>query len=119
MKITGAESQVMDALWRLGPLTSEEIIAEVGVRQGWGEATVRTLTHRLLRKKAVAGERADGRYAYRPLVERADYVQAESQSLLDRLFDGQLSPLVAHFANSRRITPEEAERLRKLLDAVD
>ena len=30
MHITTAESQVMDALWRRGPLTADEIVAEVG-----------------------------------------------------------------------------------------
>ena len=61
MRITAAESLVMEALWSRGPLTTDEIIGEVGAEQGWGEATVRTLIHRLLRKKALAGRRADGR----------------------------------------------------------
>jgi predicted transcriptional regulator len=116
MRITAAESQVMEALWSKGPLTTDEIIAEVGEDQGWGEATVRTLIHRLLRKKAVAGRRAEGRYDYIPQIQRSDYVHDESQGLLDRLFGGQLTPLVAHFAEHRKITPEEAEKLKALID---
>src|SRR5688572_31132001 len=38
MRISGAESQVMEALWRRSPLTAEEIFAEVGQAQGWAEA---------------------------------------------------------------------------------
>ena len=118
MRITAAESLVMEALWSRGPLTTDEIIGEVGAEQGWGEATVRTLIHRLLRKKALAGRRADGRYDYSPQIERSDYVQTESQGLLDRLFGGQLTPLVAHFAEHRKITAEEAEKLKALIDAL-
>jgi predicted transcriptional regulator len=97
-KISAAESQVMEAVWRAGQLTADEIVAEVGQPQGWGEATVKTLINRLLKKKALVSERSEGRTRYRALVSRADYVQGESQGLLDRLFEGQLSPRVAHFA---------------------
>src|SRR5206468_10928758 len=57
--------------------------------QNWGEATVKTLINRLLKKKAIASERTGGRARYRPLVSREDYVTGESQGLLDRLFGGE------------------------------
>ena len=60
MKISGAESVVMAALWKREPLTAEEIGAEVAAGQGWSEATVKTLVNRLLKKKAVGAVR-DGR----------------------------------------------------------
>ncbi len=119
MHITAAESQIMDALWRRGPLSADELIEEVGAREGWGGATVKTLINRLLKKKALASQRAEGRVRYAALVERADYVQSESQGLLDRLFEGSLTPLVAHFAEHRQLKPEEVKRLKKLLDALD
>ncbi|HEX5378988.1 MAG TPA: BlaI/MecI/CopY family transcriptional regulator [Phenylobacterium sp.] len=119
MHITAAESQVMDALWRRGPLTTDEIVADVGAAQNWGDATVKTLINRLLKKKALRSERSDGRHCYHPLVERSDYVQAESQGLLDRLFDGELAPLVAHFAKNRALKPDEIARLKKLITELD
>ena len=119
MHITAAESQVMDALWRRGPLTTDEIVAEVGAAQNWGDATVKTLINRLLKKKALRSERAEGRHCYRAVVQRADYVQAESQGLLDRLFDGELAPLVAHFAKNRALKPAEIARLKKLISELD
>jgi BlaI family penicillinase repressor len=119
MNITAAESQIMDILWRRGPLTADEIVGEVAQPQGWGEATVKTLINRLLKKKAIGSERAGGRHRYRALTERADYVQTESQGLLDRLFEGSLTPLVAHFAEHRKLKPDEIKRLRKLLEDLD
>ena len=119
MHITAAESQIMEALWRRGPLGADELIAEVGAREGWGGATVKTLINRLLKKKALQSERADGRVRYAPLLERSDYVQTESQGLLDRLFEGNLTPLVAHFAKQRALNPEEVKRLKKLLEDMD
>jgi BlaI family penicillinase repressor len=119
LRITAAESQVMEALWRRGAMTSDEIVADVAASQAWGEATVKTLVNRLLKKKAIESIREEGRHRYRPLLARADYVQAESQGLLDRLFDGQLAPLVSHFAEHRRLKPDDIARLKRLIEALD
>lgn len=118
-RISSAESQIMEALWRRSPLGADEIVAEVGPAQSWGEATVKTLINRLLKKKALASERVEGRVRYRPLVSRADYVTGESQGLLDRLFGGELAPLVAHYAKHRALSPEEVARLKRLIAELD
>ncbi|HWT51241.1 MAG TPA: BlaI/MecI/CopY family transcriptional regulator [Caulobacter sp.] len=118
MHITAAEAHVMEALWRRQPLSADELVAEVGASQSWGEATVKTLINRLLKKKAIKSERADGKHGYRPLIDRSAYVQAESQGLLDRLFDGQLAPLISHFAQHRPLRPDEVERLKTLIDQM-
>jgi len=118
MHITAAESQIMDALWRRGPLTADELVDDPGKPQGWGAATVKTLINRLLKKNALKSERIEGRVRYAPLLARADYVQSESQGLLDRLFEGSLTPLVAHFAERRKLKPDEVKRLKKLLEEM-
>jgi BlaI family penicillinase repressor len=119
MKISGAESVVMEALWKRQPLTAEEIVAQVAAGQGWSEATVKTLINRLLKKKAIAATRDGRRFLYRPLTARAAYVQAESQGLLDRLFDGRLAPLVSHLSQSRSLTPEDIAELKRLIAEMD
>ena len=115
IRISEAESRIMGALWDKAPLTPDEIIAAVAPRNGWAVGTVRTLITRLLRKKAMAGSRGARGYLYRPLIARDEYVQAESQSLLDRLFDGQVAPLVAHFARHRALTVSDIRKLKKLI----
>jgi BlaI family transcriptional regulator, penicillinase repressor len=119
MRISTAESQVMEALWRRAPLSAEDIFAEVGAAQGWAEGTVKTLINRLLQKQAVAAERDGRRYLYRPLVKREDYVEAESQGLLDRLFDGRLAPLVSHFSQRQRLSAEDIAELKRLIREIE
>lgn len=119
MQITDAESQVMDALWRRGPLTPDDLVDEVGPANGWARNTVRVLITRLVRKGALKGAKEEGTFLYRPLLKREDYVTAESQNLLDRLFEGKLAPMVAHFAQHRNLTPEEVEKLNALLAEID
>ena len=119
MHITAAESHIMEALWRRGPLTADDLIEDPGKPQAWGAATVKTLINRLLKKKALKSERIDGRVRYQPMLARAEYVQTESQGLLDRLFEGSLTPLVAHFAEGGALKPDEIKRLKKLLEEMD
>ena len=118
-KISGAESHVMEALWTQGPLTAEEIVQTVGPAQDWGEATVKTLINRLLKKKALKSERAGGRALYQALVTREEYVTGESQGLLDRLFGGQVAPLVAHYAKHRDLSAVELARLKTLIAELE
>lgn len=119
IRISAAESQVMTALWDASPLGVEEIVARVGPANGWGDATVKTLINRLLKKRALVSERTEGRTRYRPLISRADYVTEESQGLLDRLFGGELIPLVTHMAKRRPLSEEERARLRRLIEDLD
>jgi BlaI family penicillinase repressor len=119
MRITAAESEIMQALWRDGPLTTDEIVAAVGPANAWAEGTVRTLINRLVRKRAMAGAKDEGRFAYRPLVRREDYVLSESQGLLDRLFEGEVTPLVAHFARHRALSAEDVKKLKALIAELD
>jgi predicted transcriptional regulator len=119
MGISPAESAVMEALWRECPRTAEDIAGEVGPGQGWSEATVRTLLHRLMKKKAVAVEKDGRRYLYRPLLAREDYVDEESQGLLDRLFEGRVGPLFVHFSQRRKLTPDDVAELKRLIAELD
>ena len=50
MAISEAESRIMEALWRRGPLVVEDIIGEVAPAQNWSDATVKSLIGRLLKK---------------------------------------------------------------------
>jgi predicted transcriptional regulator len=118
-QISEAESQIMEALWRKTPLTAEQIIARVGEANGWAPGTVRTLITRLLKKKAITGAREGEAYCYRPLIERSAWVQAESQGLLDRLFKGEVAPLVAHFAENRQLSAKDLKQLKALISRIE
>jgi predicted transcriptional regulator len=115
MKISDAEREIMEALWKGKPLTPEDILAAVGAKNEWAPGTVRTLVHRLLTKKAIAGKREKSGYVYRPLISRADYVAEESQGFLDKLFGGQVAPMVAHLAEHQQLTAKDIQKLKALI----
>ena len=119
MSISEAESVVMEVLWRQAPRSAEDILAEVGPQQNWQEGTVKSLLNRLLKKKAVRAEREGRRYLYSPKLTREQYVSQESKGLLDRLFDGRIVPLVAHFSEQRKLSRKDVADLKKLLEELD
>ncbi len=119
MRISAAESLIMEALWRHSPQSAEDIAAAVGPEQSWSDKTVRTLIGRLVAKGAVSAERDGRRYLYTPRVDRAAYVQDESRTLIDRLFDGRLAPLVSHFAETNQLSAEDIAELKRLIAELD
>jgi predicted transcriptional regulator len=119
MPISDAESLVMDVLWERQPMTADDVVRALEGRTEWQEPTIRTLLNRLLRKRAVAAERDGRRYLYRPLLKRADYVHAESKSLLDRLFEGRIAPMVAHFSARQKLSRKEIAELKRLIEKLE
>ena len=124
MQVSEAESVVMEVLWTAeaggrSPLAAEDVVAALADRQEWQEATIKTLLNRLLKKGAIAAEKDGRRSLYSPLLERNDWVLEESRGLLDRLFDGRVAPLVAHFSEQRKLGRKDIAELRKLLEELD
>lgn len=114
-RISEAELAVMEALWRDAPLTAAEIAERVAKERDWSLQTVKTLLSRLSDKRAVSHRRDGRRFLYSPEVERGSYVTRESRRLVDRLFGGRVTPLVAHLAESDALTAEDIAEIEKLI----
>ena len=114
-RISDAEHAVMEVLWEESPLTAQEVAERVPAERGWSANTVKTLLGRLLAKSIIGHQEEGRRYLYRPLVERGDYVAVESRKLMDRLFGGKLTPLVAHLAERDEITDQDIAEIEALL----
>ena len=117
-RISDAEHAVMEVLWDEAPLTAQEVSERVDPDRGWSANTVKTLLGRLLAKAAIAHKEDGRRYLYRPVVEREDYVSGESRRLIDRLFGGKLTPLVAHLAERDELSQTDIAEIEALLKAL-
>ena len=119
MQISDAESIVMEVLWQRSPRCAEEVVAELAREQDWQEPTIKTLLNRLLTKGAIRAEKDGRRYLYAPVLKREDWVHGQSRSLLDRLFDGRVAPLVAHFSEKGRLSKKDIAELKRLVGELD
>lgn len=114
-RISDAEHAVMEVLWEESPLTAQEVAERVPAERDWSANTVKTLLGRLLAKNIIGHEEEGRRYRYRPLVARGDYVDGESRRLMDRLFGGKLTPLVAHLAERDALSDQDIAEIEALL----
>jgi BlaI family penicillinase repressor len=115
-RISDAEWAVMAVLWEQSPRTANEVVDALAGRVSWSAATVKTMLNRLVRKRALKFKAEGKRYLYSPAVSRDACVRSETRSLVDRLFGGATAALLAHFVENARLSREEIEQLRKLLD---
>ncbi|MBB1088285.1 BlaI/MecI/CopY family transcriptional regulator [Lysobacter sp. SG-8] len=119
MRISEAESAVMEVLWKSHPLAADEVLAALAETRQWQEPTVKTLLSRLLRKGAVNARKEGRRFLYSPVLAREAWVQDESAGMLERLFDGRVAPLVAHFSRHDKLSDKDIQELRALLEEMD
>lgn len=119
MQISEAESVVMEVLWSGSPRSSEDVIAELARDHDWQVSTIKTLLGRLVKKGAVRAEKDGRRFSYSPVLTRDAWVHGQSTSLLERVFDGRLAPLVAHFTEKHKLSRKDIAEVKRLLEDLD
>lgn len=115
IRISEAELDIMAVLWDEAPLSAVDVAKRVPARRAWSPTTIKTMLARLVDKGALAAEAQGRRYLYRPLVERDPVAGAQAGRLVDRLFGGRISPLVAHLAERRDLAPDDLAELEALI----
>lgn len=119
MQLPDSEFAVIEALWAAAPQTAEDLIARLSESRGWQASTVKTLLARLVKKGALRFERDGRRFLYWPSWERDAYVLKASRTLLDTLFAGRLTPLVAHLSRHRSLSEADRKALAQLLQDIE
>ena len=106
----------MILLWRESPQTAKQIINTLSNSVDWSPKTVKTLLNRLVNKN-VLGFKTKGRfYEYYPLVKEEDSLKFERYSFLSRVYNGALKPMLISFLEDNKLSSEEIDELRKILD---
>lgn len=115
--ISDAEWEVMKICWSMNaPFTANEIVKALAKHTDWKPNTIKTLIGRLV-KKEVLGYMVDGKnYIYHPLITEEECVKSESQSFLTRVFGGALKPMLVTFLQDEKLSQDEIEELKRILD---
>lgn len=114
-RISEAELEIMEALWRRSPQTATEVAEEVAPERGWSLQTVKTMLARLHDKQAIDHEKDGRRFLYSPRIARKDYVRGESRRFVDRLFGGRISPLIAQLAERDGLSNSDIDEIERLI----
>jgi predicted transcriptional regulator len=111
---TPRELELLKVLWEHGPKSVAEVHRLLVTTDGKQPAvnTVQTLL-RIMETKGLATHRADGR----TFIYAAKFSKEESASrFLDRVFDGAASQLVLSLLKAEKISPDELEQMRSLIN---
>ncbi|HZL43236.1 MAG TPA: BlaI/MecI/CopY family transcriptional regulator [Verrucomicrobiae bacterium] len=115
-RISETEWEIMKVIWAHGHCSAGQIIdALTLIDSSWHPRTVKAFLSRLVKKGALGFSREGRAYVYRPLVKREECVDAASESFLERVFGGSLKPMLAHFVEREKLSPDEIRELRRLL----
>lgn len=118
-RISESEWAVMEVLWYSNrPVSATDVAEALSEERDWTLATVKTLLSRLTAKGVVAFDKDGRRFLYRSLVTRDSMLGRESRRFVDRLFGGQLSPLMARLAEEDALDDADIEAIEKLLKAL-
>ena len=117
VKLFDSELKVMDVLWREGDLPAKAIAKTLTEEIGWNVNTTYTLIKRCIAKEAI--ERSEPGFMCRALVSKEQVQQEETQELIDKVFDGSADKLFASLLGGRRISREQLERLRSMIDEME
>ncbi|MDR0534358.1 MAG: BlaI/MecI/CopY family transcriptional regulator [Verrucomicrobiales bacterium] len=114
-RVSEGEWLVMKAVWEKSPCLAQEVIERLVDKTDWSVATIKTLLNRLVKKGALQFEKEGKAYWYSPAYDEKQLRSVESESFLSRIFDGSLTPMLAHFVNSRKLSVAELAELEKIL----
>ena len=109
-KLFDAEYRLMEVLWDAGAVNSTRLVELCRERLGWNKSTTYTVLRRLKNKGAVRHENA----VAAPLITREEAVRMQGEEVVERA--GGLPLFLTAFLGGRRLTAEEAEELKRLID---
>ena len=117
-KLANAELAVMDLLWRKDePLTARQIRERLYPDATKAQhGTVQRLLQRLEDKGFIERDRSLFVHLFSAAISRQTYAGQQLESLADKLTAGSFAPLITHLVEARRISRDEIDRIRGILD---
>ena len=114
-KIFESEYRFCLILWEHEPLPSAELAKLCRERLGWSRTTTYTVLHRLAERGVVKNENG----FVSSLVSKDEAQAAELDELVEKTFEGSLPAFVAAFARKTKLSQNEVDQLRAMIDGYE
>jgi BlaI family transcriptional regulator, penicillinase repressor len=119
IKLTKFEMEMMDALWQLGSGSVREIQEQLPLKKRPAYTTVQTIIRRLEDKGAVRRIKKIGNaFIFEPVITRQSAHHRLINELLE-LFGGSARPLMAHLAETGKLSLEDIREMEALVSEQD
>jgi len=118
--VTDAELAILQVLWDRGQATVRELTEQLYSEYSSSQhATVQKLLERLEAKNCVTRNRDVWPHQFAAEIDRGDLINRKLQQTADKLCDGSIQPLLTHLVKGARLSPQQRQSLRTLLDELD
>lgn len=114
--LSDGEWKIMKLLWVSAPCSLSEITNALAGETGWSRPTIYVMLKRLIAKGAIDLDDSGKLQKYYPTIKRRDVAPAETESFLNRVYDGSVGMLFAALTERRSLSDKEIAELRQLLD---
>lgn len=115
-RLSAGEMEILQMLWRRGPVTLSE--AQAGLEREIGYTTMQTRLNRLV-DKGLVKRTADRPAQYAAAVKAQDVSAGHLDLLVERVTGGSVVPLVAHLVRDRALSAAEIAELKQLIAAAE
>lgn len=113
--ISESEFEVMKVVWKFTPINTNEITERLLKTTSWSAKTIQTLIKRLVTKGALTYEKQGRVFVYTPLVEENEYANQQSNSFLNRFYNGDFSAMLSAYLENNQLSETELNNLRSIL----
>ena len=112
--LTDREASLMEALWAHGPSTVSEV--QAALSDDLAYTTVLTILRTLENKGYVGHDNVGRAHRYEALIRRDTAQRSALDALSKKLFSGSTELVVSRLVADEKLTPEQIERIRALMD---
>lgn len=114
-QISEAEFEVMKVIWKYAPISTNEVTEKLTQTTDWSPKTIQTMLKRLVTKKALTYEKQSRVFVYTPLVPETEYIRQESNSILNKYYNGNIVSMLTSYLEDDKLSKTELDTLRHLL----
>lgn len=114
-QISEAEFEVMKVIWKYAPISTNEVTEKLTQTTDWSPKTIQTMLKRLVTKKALTYEKQSRIFVYTPLVPETEYIRQESNSFLNKYYNGNIVSMLTSYLEDDKLSKTELDTLRHLL----
>jgi predicted transcriptional regulator len=112
-KIFESEYRFCLILWEHEPVSGSELVRLCADKLEWKKSTTYTVIKRLAERGVLKTENS----VVTSLVSKDEVQFSESHEFVEKNFDGSLPRFIAAFTSKKSLSPEEAEEIRRMIDA--
>lgn len=117
-RLSKNEQLIMEYFWKNNYLFSEDISRMLAEKE-WKPTTILTFLSRLVSKGMLRIEKKGKTNIYHTVISKDEYQLSESRKFIDSLFEGSTKDFISAMIDSKDLSKEDLQELRKWLDSKE